>query len=290
MDIAASRLEVARALAVLEANTRRLIETLAHEPAEAVLAEWSPASFIRRVCEAYGSVNYGMEDEVGSSVVCLGVVGVNAATLHRARAVNASKVALKAVCAPLQRVRTRVPVKGEAGGTRAMPVIRVILRHLQRSDLNLLAAYRRIPILEVLPSSVVYTRARTRAVYRKSVEEVFDLLSNMDGPAAIGDRERLASLHGKVKYLALAREHYENMRANVVYSRLDRRGRGRIQVAAELPLMYPLGRRASAPEVHFPTTSDATGRQPRRNRRSHLEATPFLRSLPIYRYTAPEVR
>jgi hypothetical protein len=34
---------------------------------------------------------------------------------------------------------------------KAIPVIRVILRNIQRSDLNLLAAYRKIPILGAPP-------------------------------------------------------------------------------------------------------------------------------------------
>ena len=35
----------------------------------------------------------------------------------------------------------------------------------------------------------------------------------------------------------LVRERYQNIRATVVYARLDRRGRGRRQIAAEMPLM-----------------------------------------------------
>ena len=42
--------------------------------------------------------------------------------------VNEAKAALKAVCVPLQRVRRRVAERG--GGTRSLPLIRVILRTL----------------------------------------------------------------------------------------------------------------------------------------------------------------
>jgi hypothetical protein len=59
-------------------------------------------------------------------------------------------------------------------------------------------------------------------------------------------------------------------------------GRGRIQIAAELPLMYATGRRTQLPEVRFP--SDADDSEPKRTREAKLEPDPFLRSLPVHRY------
>jgi hypothetical protein len=53
-----------------------------------------------------------MDDEVGDSVVCLGVIGAQSDVVKRALAVNVAKAALKELFAPLQRVRIRVPVKG----------------------------------------------------------------------------------------------------------------------------------------------------------------------------------
>jgi hypothetical protein len=183
---------VAKALSVLEASLQRLIEALRHWPAWVrVEGTGDERTGLQRVCEAYGSIDYGMEDAVGTSVTCLGVIGVSSGVLKRTEAVNEAKAALKGVCATLQHVRTRIPVKGNDGPTKAAPVIRVILRNIQRSDLKLLAAYRKIPILNAPPLSVTYTRARTRAVYRKSIEEIYVLLAPLEGPAAAADRARL---------------------------------------------------------------------------------------------------
>jgi hypothetical protein len=66
-------------------------------------------------------------------------------------------------------------------------------------------------------------------------------------------------------------------------SRLD--PRGRIQISAELPLIYATGRRTDAPEVQFPTEQENSS-HPRRIRVSKLEAVPFLRALPVYRYNS----
>jgi hypothetical protein len=204
--------------------------------------------------------------------------------LKRAKAVNTAKAGFRAICTPLKQIRMRVPVKGDDGPTKAIPVIRVILRNIQRSDLNLLAAYRKIPILGAPPVTITYTRARTRAVYRKTIDELYQMLTLMEGPQAAADRARLSTLGPKDKYLALTKAHYDNIRANITYSRLDSRGRGRVQLAAELPLLYTAGRWPTPPEVTYPTSAEELADQPRRSRQTALEAEPFLESIPAYRY------
>jgi hypothetical protein len=284
MDLSAHRLAIAKSLSDLEAKIMLLVDALSHGNVSAQVENaTTERSAIRRICHAYSTIDYKMDDDVNQSPVCLGVVGVNADILKRAQAVNTAKAKFKALCTPLQGIRIRIPVKGERAPTKAIPAIRVILRNIQRSDLNLLAAYRKIPILAAPPASVTYTRANTRAVYRKSVEEIADLLQNLNGPLAIADRETLRNLDRRVTHLALVKDRYPNIRANVLYSRLDPRGRGRIQIAAELPLMYATGRHPQPPEVHFPLGAE-TESKPQRTRASKLEPEPFLRSLPVYRY------
>jgi hypothetical protein len=89
------------------------------------------------------------------------------------------------------------------------------------------------------------------------------MLTLMEGPQAAADRARLATLGPKDKYLALTKAHYDNIRANITYSRLDSRGRGRVQLAAELP-----------PALHRrPLAHTAGGQLPRACRRAR-ESTP----------------
>jgi hypothetical protein len=287
MDKEKLRREIAQLIQSMEAALERLGNALAHRPVWAVL-EPHPAGgdFIRRASEAYSAINYGMTDAIGESPVCLGVIGATAEVVKCAQAVNLSKAALKAACVPLQAMRSRIPVKGEEGPIKAVPLLRVILRNIQRSDLNLLAAYRKIPILGAPPLSVTYTHANTRAVYRKSVEDIDTLLSNLQHPAAATDRERLRALPRQETHLALTKARYLNTRANVVYARLDSRGRGRVQITAELPLIYAAGRSLVAPTVTFPPTLDTCSLQPSRQRQAHLRPQRFLDSIPVYRYAS----
>jgi hypothetical protein len=47
------------------------------------------------------------------------------------------------------------------------------------------------------------------------------MLTLMEGPHAATDRACLSTLGPKHKYLALTKPHYDNIRANITYSRLD---------------------------------------------------------------------
>src|ERR1700730_4259120 len=103
MDLSLHRQAVARGLQALEMSIERLSDALAHG---AVLSKVEPAITeggpIRRVCEAYAAIDYRMEDEVGTSVVGLGVLGVNAEILRRALAVNFAKTEFRGVLWPRQ--------------------------------------------------------------------------------------------------------------------------------------------------------------------------------------------
>ena len=283
MDISIPQQAVARGLRRLEAAIAELVEALAHRAVRVQMETAREDGPVRTLCEAYSAINYAMDEEIGSSVVCLGVGGVSADILRTAQAVNLAKAELKTICAPLYGVRIRIPVKGDESTTEAVPLIRVILRRIQRSDLNLLAAYRKIPILDSPPATVTYTRANTRAVYRKSLEDIGTMLSQSNGPAAAGDRARLAALGRDETHLALVKERYPNMRANVLYAHLDPRGRGRIQISAELPILFAMGRRTQFPEVTFPAPVDIANLKVKA-REALLEPRPFLQSLPVYRY------
>ncbi len=284
MNLEILKPRVAESLRSLDEQLERFTTVLAHRPIWIQIdGAATDRDAIGQACEAFGTIRYAMEDDVETSTVCVGVIAASADVLACAEQLNAAKAEFKALCAPLQRVRMRVPVRGEEGPTKALSVLRVILRSIQRSDLNVHAAYRKVPILASPPRLIAYTRARTRSVYRKSVEEIATTLMSYEGPDASRDRARLASLSPRETHLALVREHYENIRANVAYHRLDKRGRGRVQIPAELPLLCPQGKDFEPPEVRLPTT-DRAPESPARKREAELATEPFLRSLPVYRY------
>jgi len=279
------RVEIAAAVHALESALESLVLALTHEATFASAAgSATEREALRMICEAYGQVRYAPDQEVNSSPVCLGVVAAPPNVVGRAESVNAAKLRLRAACKGIQNLRVRVPVKDGAGGhvVKLVPLVRLILRELQRSDLNLLAAYRKIPMLTGRVARVAYTRARTRAVYRKSRLEIANMLSNLDRPGVMEDRQRLDQLPAVETHLALVKDRYTNVRANVWFEGLDARNRGRIQVSAELPILYPTGRHYRAPEICYPGLIGEE-REPV-VRTGKLSDQQFLSTLPVYRY------
>jgi hypothetical protein len=59
-------------------------------------------------------------------------------------------------------------------------------------------------------------------------------------------------------------------------SRLDPKGRGRIQISAELPLIYATGRRTEPPEVRFPPDTDDTTTSTHASIKTRTPAVPAL--------------
>ena len=76
MDLVPQRQEIAIALLTLETASGRLIDALSHRPISAIVEGETNG----RSCDAYATIDYGMTDDVNTSLVCLGPVGVNAET------------------------------------------------------------------------------------------------------------------------------------------------------------------------------------------------------------------
>ena len=292
----AEKLAIAVALKDLERALGLFVRALSHESSPvSAEAAGSEREARRLVCEAYATISYAPDDQVNESPVCLALIGGSAAVIGRAEAVNAAKDELRERCKKIQNVRVSVPVKDGKGGrvVKSLPLVRVILRELQRSDLSLLAAYRQIPLLTGRVQRVAYTRARTRAVYRKDRAALLALLQAQDRPGTNDDLARLKRLPATETHLALVKERYANVRANVWFHGLDSRSRGRVMVSAELPLLYPLGRSKEIPEIKYPPAEENGAEEgastPARKRAGKLDAEPFLDTLPVHRYR-PEYR
>jgi len=284
------KLQIATVLRELEEALERLLQALTHERLlVSVEGAASEREALRRVCNAYADVRYQPDQDVNETPTVLGVVGGTASVLGRANDVNAAKGRVREACKVIQNQRVRVPVKDGQGGrlVKSLPLVRVLLRELQASDLNLLAAYRKIPVLTGRPERVAYVRAETRAVYRKTRADIAAMLDRLgDRPGVDQDRMRLERLPERDTHLALVAEHYANVRANVRFHGLDSRNRGRLQLSAELPLLYPLGRSTALPSIDYHPEPTAE----RRPRVGKLEEGAFLSTIPVYRYRPTPAR
>jgi hypothetical protein len=293
VDLVDATRSVAMALRDFERELEVFIQTLAHSSALVSLdPRFATTRPVETVCDAFSAIDYGVEDEPQSSVSCVGVICSTQAAVAQGRQLNAAKGQLQKACSPLQKHRMRVRVRNADGEevVRMTTLVRVILRNIGRSHLNLIAAYRRIPILSTQPARIAYTRTLTRRVRRVAREALLERLQFSEKPGAAEDRERLRSVPDS--HLALVDPHAPNVRANVWYQSRDARNRDCVQISAELPILYSAGRRPALPEIIYPSSEDwaRTAEGPRRPRATKLEPDPFLRTLPVFRYRAAAPR
>jgi hypothetical protein len=277
---------VAEALRRLERSLAALVDDLSHADTEVnVAGVRNPATALGRVCDAYLGIDNTDDDASGAAQAVLGVVGAPAHVIARAREVNEAKAALKQCCGPLQERRISSVVKDEDGRdiVKPMPLVRLILRDVGRPRLNLLAAYRKIQVLEKRPKKVGYVKARTRSVYRRTREELLALLDESSRLGAEEDRARLRKLPRDEGTLVWVEPYQENTRANVTYATGDGRGRVRLQITAQLPVLYPLGRSKVLPEVEFPIDGPRRSEAARR-RPARIEEEAYLTTMPVHRY------
>lgn len=277
---------VAERLRALERALERFAEALSHAERLEVVVNGAAGSreALRQVADAYMTIEHVTDADEPPPAAVMGVIGVPREVKQRAERVNAAKDALKEYCKQLGEEKKAVSVKNEAGkdAPTLMPVMRLILRDLGRPRLNLLAAYRKIPILEKPPVRVSYVKAITQAVYCLSKEEVLELLEKSSKPGVEEDRARVQKLPRGTE-LALVRKPYENLRANVRLSSANKQNKIRVQVRAELPLLYQLpARGGDAPEVSYGGGAGRVGG--RRERPRYVEEEPFLNTQPIHRY------
>jgi hypothetical protein len=240
---------------------------------------------MEEVCTAYGQVDLKPLEDKNHSVTRLGVVGVPSRVIVLAERVNEAKLAMKQVWADAQTVKyPAVSVVDDASAVR-VPLPRLVLRRIGRAQLNLMAAYRKVPILPMRPVRVVFACVLTRSVYRRTRRQLETMLQRFDPTIAEKDLKTLAA--SDVKDAALVGKRYPNFRANVWYDGLDANGRGRVQIRAELPMLYPLGRSRRRPEVIYPPPDAAQrSEEDLRLRKAGVESEPFLPLIGAHRYAA----
>ncbi len=226
---------------------------------------------------AYTQLDYGMRDRVNRSIRCYGALGVPRRIINDARVINRAKSELKDAFRAIAGKRVRTTVKDELSNdtVTVKELSNVILRQLQRSSLNLLAAYREIRALDETPQSIHFMQTLTRSVPRKTAAALLMQLRGRDDALAIADRERLKALPPN-EYLVSPKAPYPRMRAHVFGRKLDADGKpARRIVLAEVPVLYPINKRTRPPDLIKPAIRGKARKHPK----SYIEEDEYVRTL-----------
>lgn len=238
--------------------------------------------------DALGKIEYELEEKKNRSVQCYGVMGVPLRLILDAQRINQAKDALKEAIKPVSKHQVRIP-----GENTKRQLVRVILRQLQSSSVNLQAAYRKIPLIDEPVKQIRLMNIRTRTVANRTVQSLRDELSEAPSAKGRADIDRLSALP-PTEYLAHPTDHYERVRAKVLLQRTkfipkrpSVKAPVRIDLPAELPLLFPMTPASVPPQIIAPTPwqpNDTDFVPPQR-----LEPAPIVESLGYYRLL-PEYR
>lgn len=228
---------------------------------------------------AYTQLDYRMEDRVNRSIRCYGALGVPMRVINDAKVINRAKSEFKATLRAIAGKRVRVTVKDKHGAdtVTVKELSNAILRQLQRSSLNLLAAYREVRILEETPLSIHFMQTLTRSVPRKTAQALLDQLDGRTDALAMSDRKRLDALPRRDEYLVSPKARYPRMRAHVFGRKLDADGKAVRQIVfAEVPILYPIRKRVRPPDLIKPAIR---GKKTRAHPTSFIEPEEFVKTL-----------
>lgn len=267
---------VLAAIAAIDQRLEALAKEISHHFITAIAeGHADAASAAAAIGAIYGKVRYGQNENPGTAEALCGAIGLRREGIEIASQVNTAKDDLRRLCTQLQKEFIQVPAGTGKKGTETLPLLRALLREVGQSDLNLVASYRRITILPGAPTLIAFTRAKTGSVRSISRTEALKHLRGRPSAAIV------ESLPADTP-LALVQSVRPNLRANVRIDDHDSGTYTRMQVIAQMPLLYCTNEGSGTPIVRFPLLQEIA------RARSRLLEPPIVDTPRIYRYR-PEV-
>lgn len=250
--------------------------------------------------DAFSQIAYRRHDRANESIKCHGVLGAPRDLIRQAQSVNRAKAELREAFRPIAGRSVRIPGKDATGKQRILTreLTTVVLRHIQSSDLNLLAAYREVPIVTDEVDKIRFMLTRTRSVPRRTVGALIEQLEATErGTVADKDLRTLKALAAESadasrEYLVSPKPYYYRMRAQVSVRHVQADRRQRRIVSADLPILVPMGASTVDPNVTGPSpaSSDHSRRESKISDDEVVKSLGFFRMKPAYRQYADEVK
>ena len=235
------------------------------------------AHCVHRIADALRRITYDDEQAPNRSHVLPGALGVPLTLIDHLRTINTLKHSLKAACAPLHEYRFRIPVPAPTGPPRIerRQLVTLILRRLDRADLNLLAAYREIPFVDEPIRALHHTVTHAQSIPRATARALIEILEDNPSARALQDLSRLRLLPPD-EHLVSPKARYRRLRAHA-YPLHGPHPTHRLY--ADLPVLFLVTARASRPLLRPPPRRAA----PARRADPHIEDTPVVETLRYYR-------
>lgn len=274
-------LSVGDALQNLESALANLDELLVSDYCwVAVDGESTSIAAIAKVRAAYNDMD---DDEIGDRRAmpgCRGIVAVRPRVIAAAHRVNAAKVELKVACTGLN-CRTAVKRPDQHGRLSWVKIgmHRLTVTALGRPNLNLFAAYRKIPILTGRPSRVGFTVSRTYTIYSTPREVIANRLRRRVDAESVEDLLRVQRLPQSEATLALLTIPRPFPFAGVWFDGFDAQGRCYLGLSTPMPILFLAA--GATPTVSYAPAK--AGRSREQSARA-VCPEPYLKTMRVHRY------
>lgn len=231
---------------------------------------------------------YDDDQSATESVILPGLLGASAQTLRIAHAANAARAIVREALAELDRITVPI-VNPVTGRKRRERLGTLVLRDAGLARLHRVQVYRDIHVLDRAPDRVSFVWARTRRVTRLTADEVraklHRLQSNPPQAAFVENDLRVLASLPRSERLAYVEAMPCHARVNLAWRiRGAKKGFTRTMRPAPMPLLYPGVADAPLPRLKPLEDCRDTPRQRAKRKDVHLESTPVLSSMPVYRY------
>lgn len=170
---------------------------------------------------------------------CRGIVAVTSKAIAAAHRVNAAKVALKAACSGLHySVLVKQPAQDGHLTHIYIGMLRLTVTALGRPNLNLFAAYRKVPILTGVPRRIGFADQRQYTIYRTPREVIANRLQKRADAKSVEDLLRVQRLPQSEVTLALLTTRRTFPNAGVWFDGFDAQGRSYVNLSTPMPILY----------------------------------------------------
>jgi hypothetical protein len=211
---------------------------------------------------------------------CRGIVAATPRVIAAAHCANAAKGELRVACAGLRGTAdVKRPDKDGRPSWVSIPRHRLLLMALGRPNLNLFAAYRKIPILTGVPKRVRFGIQRAYTVKPIAREKIAARLRRRHDVDSFEDLRKVDQLPRSETTLALREPSRPYPLARVLFEGFNRQGRTSEKISTIVPILYPAAGVA-------PTVLYAGPRGCPRTSRSGRKICPrqYLKTMRVHRY------
>lgn len=264
------------------------------------LDPYPPKKGKQLAADAISQLEYIEDEPKNRSVRCYGAIGVSMRLIQQIQGVNRAKDAFRDALQPLSGKTMRVTVRHPDGSRERVirELITVMMRRLELARVNVLAAYRHIPVFDEQVRTLRFNHVTSKSVEKKTAGQLIEMLAESHESTAGEDIARLRQIP-EDEPLSRRKSGYDRVMARITAARRyqdDKTGRLRYymqQIPAELPVFFPMHPSWPEPPIskpsfeRYPRTKENQRKKKTRGRLPALEDEPFIKTWEFRRKREP---